>query len=225
LAALVIAGGVQVLTEEAFRGSFFANFWSTVAGVAVGVPVAIWLTMRESVEQREAIEKAAQDAEDARRREVLTAVRKELCEDRVTLRERRPPGLGRVLGVPFLMDEVWSAMSDGGQLQWIRDTDLLRQVARAYVFIRTVNFLEKSAFEIKHFPGQQRLPVESGGVSDPSQTALGQVISYLDHQDVVCLAAIDEALAKVNAVIGEPVGDECPDDPTPVTLPRASGDP
>lgn len=90
LAALVIAGGVQVLTEEAFRGSFFANFWSTVAGVAVGVPVAIWLTMRESVEQREAIEKAAQDAEDARRREVLTAVRKELCEDRVTLRERRP---------------------------------------------------------------------------------------------------------------------------------------
>jgi hypothetical protein len=220
--ALAIAGGVQIFTEEGFRASFFANFLSTVAGVAVGVPVAIWLTLRESGEQAKAAAQTAREMEDARRREVLTAIRRELCENRVTLQERRPsPAAGRALGVPFLMDEVWSAMSDGGQLQWIRDTDLLRQVARAYVFIRTIIYLERSAFEIMHFPGQQRFQVESGGKTDPSQSPLGQVVSYLDHQDFVCIAAIDEALVKINVVVEEPAGDDCPDPPTPATTPQS----
>ena len=52
------------------------------AGVAVGVPVAIWLTLRETGEQADAATKVAKENEDNRRREVLTAIRKELLARR-----------------------------------------------------------------------------------------------------------------------------------------------
>jgi hypothetical protein len=214
--AIVIAGGVYALAPDTFRESFFANFLSTVAGVAVAVPVTIWLTLREAGDQAKAAETAAKRTEDDRRGEVLTALRKELCEDRVTLKSRRPVvGGPREVAVPFLMDEVWSAMSDGGQLQWVRTPDLLRQVARAYVFIRTIIFLERELFDIAHYPGQRTPPPEAFGKPDYSQTPERRVLSVLDHQDVVCEAAIDEAVAAINAVIGDPVGDECPDRPAP----------
>jgi hypothetical protein len=176
---------------NSFRESFLANFLSTLAGVALGVPIAVWLALRESRLQGDVAARLDAARERARRREVLTAVRQELLENRETLRERtRTPG-ERDFYIPFLQDEVWSAMSDGGQLQWIRDAPLLRRIARAYLFTRTIIYLERQVFEIEHFAGQRSYE------PNVRESPQGRISAYLLQQDGVCAAAIDEALGPI----------------------------
>lgn len=193
-----------VVRDEAFFDSFLANFLSTSAGFVLGVPVAIWLALRQTKEQREAEEKAEKTVSQRHRDDVLTAIRRELHENRTTLLEDRyDKDGGRNFAVPFLMDEVWSAMSDGGQLQWITDLEVLRRLARAYVFVRSVIYLEKQAFEVTHYPGT-RAVLEDTWTKGQRKADLprDRIVGYLVHQDRVCVDAINEALQLLDPVLG-----------------------
>jgi hypothetical protein len=174
--------------DAGFEQSFLANFLATLAGVAVGVPVAIWLTLHDANEQRKLADQQERDRASGRRQDVLTAVRHELDENKVALAERRKTGK-RELIVPFLQDEVWAAMSDGGELRWITDAALLRQMARSYHFIRTAIFLETQVFEVRFYAG---LRIAGG----PSHT---DIIDILDRLDPTVLAAINEGIAAIDA--------------------------
>jgi hypothetical protein len=192
IAGLFVLVAVWIRGDTAFQPAFFSNFLATLAGFLLGVPVAIWLTVRQNQEQRHAT-----SIEAARRQaDVLSAIRTEMVENRKTLTvDRRDHAGKRIFAAPFPMDEVWSAMSDGGQLEWIVDAELLRRLARAYVFIRTIIYLEKQWFEAAHFPGLVALPPDS------SLSPGSRITQYLEHQDRVCIDAIDEALDLVNAVL------------------------
>ena len=72
-----------------------------------------------------------------------------------------------------MQDEVWAAMSDGGELQWIKDPGLLRQLARSYLYVRTIIFLERQFFEITHYAGMR---IQG---SNPETN----IVAYLDHLD------------------------------------------
>jgi hypothetical protein len=202
VSAVVIAAAVYLAGSPDFRIGFFTNFLATVAGVALGVPVAVWLTLQEAARQErlnksqaEAEASAARSKEETkaadRRRDVLVAIRTELTENLVGLEDRRPHG-ERIFVIPFLMDEVWSAISDGGELKWVNDPEILRQLARSYVFIRLHVYLERQLFELRHYPG----PMIA------SNDAEVRLIGYFnDRIDEVCRAAIDEALAAIRAVV------------------------
>jgi uncharacterized membrane protein YccC len=194
---------VLVIADGGFYLAFLANFLSTLAGFLLGVPIAIWLALRQTREQREEASTAA-DAESKRRRNgVLEAIRKELLENRSTLeKDRRAEDGSRTFAVPFLMDEVWSAMSDGGQLEWITDAEVLRRLARAYVFIRTIIYLEQQAFEVIHFPGTRAVLEIQWTEGQPAKgLPADRIVDYLNHQDEVCIAAINEALAMIDPVL------------------------
>ena len=208
IAAVVVGGllvaAVRLLGDAEFYSAFLANFLSTLAGFVLGVPVAIWLALRQARQQRDAAEEEAERLSVRRRNDVLRAIRKELAEDRATLTNDRGDAEGAwEFAVPFLMDEVWTAMSDGGQLKWITDTAVLRQLARAYVFIKTIIYLEKQAFEVIHFPGTRavlEIPWTAGQpANDLPSTRIG---AYLTHQRRVCIDAIDEALLLVDPLLG-----------------------
>jgi hypothetical protein len=112
------------------------------------------------------------------------------------------------------MDEVWAAVSDGGQLQWIADDrDLLRSLARAFVFVRTMIFLERALFEATHTPAATTT-LMSMVAGESTRTTAGALVAekfqpYFDHQDNACKAAIDEALAAIRDRVGREV--TCPD--------------
>lgn len=184
LAALVLGG-------PSFREAFLSNFMSTVAGVAVGVPVAVWLALRETRQAQAAAARAELRVAAARRRDVLRALKKELTENLETLAERTA-NPERTLAIPFLQDEVWAAMSDGGELRWIEDPDLLRQLARSYLFVRTNIFLERQLFEVLHYPGMM---IQQG---DPPEKRIGRYLSGLDK---VVRAAMDEGLAAIEPAL------------------------
>ena len=198
--SLVIVAAVLVFSATTFRESFLANFLATMAGVTLGVPIAVWLALRQSSEQRMTVEREAEE----RRNQVLQAVRGELVENKNTLVARRSEGGTRGFFVPFLMDEVWAAVSDGGQLQWVTDVEVLRRLARAYVFIRTVIYLERQAFEIMHYPGAQLGVRTDQGQMSAAQQQVKKIEGYLDHQDSTCIAAIDEALAVLDPLLAHP---------------------
>jgi hypothetical protein len=189
VAAVVVIAGVVWFAPSTFQEAFGSNFLATLAGVAVGVPVTVWLTLREANEQGRALKTQDEARTAARRSQVLEALQTELTENKETLGDRRASGK-REFFVPFLQDEVWAAMSDGGELRWIEDPALLRQLARSYLFIRTVIYLEKQIFEIRHYAGMR---IQG---SNPE----GNISGYLDHLDGVCMAAIDEGLAAILAV-------------------------
>jgi hypothetical protein len=200
---------MYVAGTDPFTG-FLSNFLATLGGVALGVPTALYLASRES-RKREADEK---QLATRHRDEVLTIVGCELLDNRTTLRGRRDEEGSRSLQIPFLMDEVWSAVSDGGQLAWVADdAELLRRLARAYVFVRTIIFLERQLFESTHQPGAAiSLQIQRGGESrriSTGEIAAEKFKPYLEHQDVMCLAAIDEALAAIHDRLGHEVA--CPD--------------
>jgi hypothetical protein len=200
--AVAVAGAIVVVVfaigDSSFESAFLSNFLSTVAGVAVGVPVAIWLAFRESTAQAAAAAKQATETARNRRRQVLTAIETELKENKNTLAERRSSG-PREFAIPFLQDEVWTAMSDGGELRWIEDPALIRQIARSYLYVKTIDHLERKVFDLMHTP--------SVGIAVKTQQPLHRsiiekIVGYLDHQDGVAMAAIDEGLAAIHASHG-----------------------
>ena len=185
-AAALIVLGVLVLTGRTFRDAFGSNFLATVAGVALGVPIAVWLTLKEADEVGKTA-KAQEEAQSARRRkEILTVIQLELTENKEALLARRTSG-SRGFVIPFLGDEVWAAMSDGGELRWISDPNLLRKIARSYWYIRTVIFLERQWFGITHFAGMRIAG------NDPE----GRIVTYLGDVDRECAASINEGLAAI----------------------------
>jgi hypothetical protein len=190
---VVIFAAVIVLGSEEFRLGFETNFLATVAGVALGVQVAVMLASAQDRAERGRVAAEA----IARRGQVLTAIQRELEENRTTLSERRSSG-SREFAIPFLQDQVWVALSDGGELRWVEDPALIRQIARGYLYVGTINFLERQAFELIHSP--TRTMRFAGGVH-PVDAQLAKITSYLDHQDGVATAAIDEALAAIRPVL------------------------
>ena len=120
----------------------------------------------------------------------------------------------RQLAIPFLMDEVWSAVSDGGQLQWVADdSELLLQLARAHVYVRTMIFLERELFDATHSPTSVATFMSTGADGQSRRTNPGEIIAtryapYFDHLDQVSIAAINEAQAMMRKRLGQDV--TCP---------------
>lgn len=122
----------------------------------------------------------------------LELFRQELEFNKYALAERQSEEDGakkRVVVLPPLKNELWKALSDGGELQWIRDLDLLNVIATAYHNIMMTIFLEEKFFEATHYSGiqvqQQKYPKDF-------------IMEYLVNSDLDVTKAIDAALSAIN---------------------------
>lgn len=124
----------RVLPTTSFRDSFLGNWLATLSGIIIGVPVAIALNSWQQHQE-----------ENARRSKILGLLKNELDYNVLAMKNRMPEHIGgtqRQMPSEPLKDELWNAFSDGGELQWIKDLDLLDVLSTAYYRIRIVMFLE-----------------------------------------------------------------------------------
>jgi len=124
-----------------FLNNFLANVLATFFGVLFGIPTGMYLSGRQEAKAR------AERTEEARerRRKLLTLARTELAFnlEKLPQRERyaQEKAIAMYLG-PRLKTELWTALSDGGELKWIGDLELMSVLADVYYRLKEAANLE-----------------------------------------------------------------------------------
>jgi hypothetical protein len=140
------------IPQSGFRDSFLGNLFATVIGVIAGIPIALWVSRVQQNNQENA-EKVSKEREAKERAiKILRLVKKELEFD-VNQLKKQAKGIAEFkegfITTDGQKDELWNAFSDGGELQWINDLQLLDTISMAYYDIRRVMNLEKLVLEAK----------------------------------------------------------------------------
>ena len=182
--------------DSQFLGSLMGNWFATMIGVIVGIPIALaidrWQRQIEEKKEREAQEQEAL----VRKAKILTLVKGELEYNRDVL-QGRPQRIRTLDPGSRLRDETWNALSDGGELQWIGDAELLEAFSTAYHHIRTTALLEQTVFEACYLP----LQLSPGGgpalVPSPIVTQYLSPVLTATYPDV--LGRIDQALKEIRS--------------------------
>jgi hypothetical protein len=191
VAAAVIAPIVYTAThllDPLYRDSFFGNWAATVIGVIFGIPIALELNRRQVAAEK-------QREESKRRKRILGLLHKEISYNKkeMTKRAETTPGERLVL-MPGLKDGLWRAFSDGGELQWVQDPDLLDVVSSAYYYVKALIYLENRFFEAAHFPGMQ---------IHEDKYPQDYILDYLRVIDPIALGEIDQALQALSAALAD----------------------
>jgi len=140
------------IPQSAFRDNFLGNFLATIIGVIAGIPIALWIS-RSQQDEQDKTNKYFKERETAEHTiKILSLVTKEL-EYNLSQLKKQKQGLSeygeRFLPIDGQKDELWNAFSDGGELQWIKDLQLLDIISIAYYDCRRVIQLEKLLLEAK----------------------------------------------------------------------------
>ncbi len=131
--------------EISFWQGFAGNLFATLIGVIVGIPIAFWIN--NQVETKTEQEKKAK---------ILKLLSVELSSNRSLLiewEEDRNSSSPKKMYGALLSDEVWNAFSDGGELQWIKNTELLSLLATSYGEIKRIKYLYESYLHWKALAG------------------------------------------------------------------------
>ncbi|MBX2991552.1 MAG: hypothetical protein KF749_10355 [Bacteroidetes bacterium] len=169
--------------DQAFCADFLSNLLSTIFGVALGFPIALWLDRMarlrsESERKRET---------NARVKKILSLLDAELNENQNAINEFHKDVLDNFFPVRL---ESWNAFSDGGELQWLNDPDLLGSLSTTYATIRQYHFIFEKYVHACCNPS-------SVGSPERKEKVLNVVIKQGDiakKQIVLCLRIIKEKL-------------------------------
>jgi hypothetical protein len=94
---------------------------------------------------------------------------------------------------PRFRYESWKAFSDGGEIQWIKDPELLGIISEAYYAMRILMELSHSLFSITNqstISSELTLPVNK------------LIRSDIGQQSINTIAAIKKALENLNSQLG-----------------------
>ncbi len=183
--AAAVAGYAVTTGTGANGADFLSGYIATVAGIVVGLPVALAIA---GWQERNG-QAAATQGRRERRTELMNILQRDLQD---TLGELLGPDRqprGHVVA-PFLGSGLWETLRSSGTLGLIRDAHLLRQVSRAYDRIALTAYLERQAWEL-YVEGRAVI------VSPGAQTPLESAVARIALQDGHTKAAIDEALARI----------------------------
>lgn len=114
---------------EAFWFNTLSNFIATLAGIVIGLPFALWLD--RVARARNQAEKLAETK--TRAHKILTLLDSELQKNQQYLSQFHEDLTNNFF--PIRM-ESWKAFSDGGEIQWIDDPDLLSQLSDSYAQLK-----------------------------------------------------------------------------------------
>ena len=124
-----------------FDITFLQSIIATGIGVILGIPAALWVNSL--------IDKAS---ELERKRKVLTVLKNELFADKLIIDEAGKYQVNEGFILPLLLrTETWKAFSDGGDLQWIKDPELLGTLSETYHEISSLARLSNERFDIAYF--------------------------------------------------------------------------
>jgi hypothetical protein len=128
-----------------FWKNFLSNLLATFLGLIIGIPVALWIN-RFQQKATEVSENKRIDLETSTRKEkILNLIKAELefNEEIFSTRNNDEIYISGLDTYKFKL-ETWGSISDGGEIQWIQNLDLLNAVSLAYYAIRRL----MSSFEL-----------------------------------------------------------------------------
>lgn len=182
---------------QSFLDGLYGSWFATIMGLAAGVPIGLWINYRQQLVS-ENLQKTAQ-AKISRDHtiKVLNVIKSELVFNRDILtdliaKDAQQPGIVYTTG---MKDVLWGALSDGGELQWINDLDLLDKLADAYYHIRAVINLEKHYFE----PGFDQSVLMQGNRTTYGERTMQAIVGIRPGvlgSIEAAIAAIDSSLAR-----------------------------
>ncbi|MBC8552418.1 MAG: hypothetical protein ISR58_13170 [Anaerolineales bacterium] len=127
---------IKCYFDAKFWGDFLANLLATVVGLIVGIPIAIALSNYQEHE-----------VEQERKEKIISLLSQELFvsyNQLVAYKNNTDKEAVLIILSGFLSDESWRAFSDGGELEWVKDPQLLSDLSWAYGSIQTLKYvLEK----------------------------------------------------------------------------------
>ena len=136
---------------EGFAQDFFSNLLATYIGVIFGVSIGIWVSGYQE-----------NQLERIRKGRVLSLLQEELDHNYKELLKWREAGRGGDIEVgnigTNLRYETWRAFSEGGELEWIKDANILYVLSIAYFQIGAVKTLSEKYFDM--IPYRQKLGVD-----------------------------------------------------------------
>jgi hypothetical protein len=192
IALLVFVAWVcfECLPSSALRDNFLGDALATIIGVIIGIPIALWLGRKQQKDQEERERQAEQRESAERKAKILKLIKRELEHNREHIvesekrngrkEEKEPPIRG-------FKDELWRAFSDGGELEWITDLDLLHFVSQAYHYIRVASELEGLYLQYHYYPGPYIEPRREESIP-----------GILDRFKEIVLRFIEKALGEID---------------------------
>ncbi|HNS61118.1 MAG TPA: hypothetical protein PKK96_08955 [Anaerolineales bacterium] len=129
-----------------FWKNLLLNSLATFAGAFFGIPIALWINRSQQKASESNKQRNIQIEASARRAKILQLIKDELVWNKSLLEgiheskkdifffERREYEL-----LYQLKTELWSTFSDGGELQWIQDINMLHVMAQTYDSFYVVN--------------------------------------------------------------------------------------
>lgn len=182
-------------TDQPFFDNAMGNLLATLIGVIIGIPIAIWIDrLRQKEQEDREIRKLRSDALTRKHRilalirqelefnyEIVTAYTKEVVGD-----QNRPVCNGGC------KDELWAALSDGGELEGIKDLDLMHAISFAYHYIRRLIYLDRTCLQYRFF--FERDSLFSSQVRSDFDTCIGELMQKAGEHIKMALDSIDENL-------------------------------
>lgn len=123
---------------------FLPNFLATMLGAIVGIPIAIGINNQQETKK-----------ELAQKEKIIPILKEELFVNLGHLsswQKSNSQKLETVYSSIFLEDSAWSAFSDSGELEFIKDVEVLKKISHAYNTVRTVKELSERYMELIHLP-------------------------------------------------------------------------
>ncbi len=129
-----------------FLDNVVSSLLSTMLALIFGIPTALFISTREQQSQERQRERLEAKRESEQKEKILSLIKKELETNLNSLKELRTLDKYNHEGWRKLRlrDEFWKAFSDGGELHWIRDIELLSIIAGAYYHIKPLIILQDS---------------------------------------------------------------------------------
>ncbi len=158
----------------------FSTIWlATFLGVVMGVPLALWVNGYQSML-----------SEKEHKRKILQVLQNELSANQEALyrwlNDKR--GLQTLTYLPVMLSsESWTSFINSGELQWIKDPNLLGWLSSAYHSVKSVAYLSEKYLDLFSRSREEKL------TSFPEGFAL-----QLDHYMADALIEIKSALDRIN---------------------------
>lgn len=120
-----------------FWQSFVSDTVATFLGVIVGIPIALWINnyqVSRTIKERKI--------------KILQLLSTELQTNLDALQYWDRSVFNAGMLYSHLRNESWKAFSDGGELEWIKDLELLDLFAKTYFSIRSIQYLSEKYFSM-----------------------------------------------------------------------------
>ena len=139
----------MIFFDVAFWQAFVSNLFSTIIGVVLGIPAALYLNS--------VIERAY---EKEKKKRILLLIWVELGGVLFELSKWRlsSKNFEDIVSLKLsISSETWRAFSDGGELQWIKDPSLLARLADIYSLLNQIEFLTDKYINLTPQPNRSLL--------------------------------------------------------------------